>query len=176
MFQNLKKLSDEEKKFGDFAPYKAGNYIFRVSDVEVGTTPVKEWKGTCYVETGDVMPQLTLFLDIYKMNGTNEVEKVDKTIIVNPKMRLWVNDTNLGWNKKENRPKDGRAAIAALYGIEPDAELPLADPAELINKKFSAYMTVETKKDVSRNRLIDIVPYVDAIPGLELDTNEKKNR
>lgn len=167
MFNNTKALGEDDKKFGDYTPYKAGSYIFRVGGVELGETAEREWRGSGMVETGRMIPQLTVIFDVFKMTGSNEIDRLDGSTMVNARHRAWINDSNLGWNKKENKPKDGRAILAALYNVAPDAELPIGDPSALVNKKLTCYLTVETKKDSSKNKMIDIIAYLDAIPGVD---------
>lgn len=179
MFENLRALTEEDIKMGDYSPLKAGQYIFLVKDVEVKNVPRKEWTPDGkIIETTDMEDQLRIKTQVFKLNGSNEIENLEGTVQVNPSYTVFIVNSDMGWYKKDGRPKTGRAVLAALFGLtDPKKEIPLKDPADLIDKTFQAYCTIKkSKSGKSRNELIDVLPYEEAIPGYNVENVEgKKN-
>lgn len=178
MFKNTKALSKEDKEYGEFAAFKAGAFVLRNEKVEIGEADEKEWSEDVkdYVPTGRKIPQIILTHGVYKSNGSNEVLNVKGETIVGAQIKTWINDMNLGWNKKENVPKDGRAVITASLGLAPDAEIPKnLDPVTLLNKKFTCLLQVTQKPGKNpKNKMTNVEAFLEEIPGIEdVDINEE---
>jgi len=155
MFQNAGGLTEADKKGGDFSPFKKGHYILTVKEAVMGETDEKEWVNRVPVPTGNKVPQLTLKFHVAMQDGTNPFN-TEGVELINPSMTFWVNDGNLTWNKKKNEPKEGRAVIAALLGIEPDGDINvgLSMPETLVDKAFQCYMREETSSTGKRRNVI----------------------
>jgi hypothetical protein len=160
MFENLGKLSDSDKKGGEFSPYKKGAYILTVAEAVEGETEEREWVGNGFVPTGNMIPQLTLRFDIENSQGNNEIEQVSGETLFNAQYMVWINSTNTGWNRKSNEPRQGRAVLAALLGVKPDGDISFENSQDLVGKKMKVYMGIEAKKNGGeKNVLLDIEPY-----------------
>lgn len=155
MFQNAGGLTEADKKGGDFSPFKAGNYVMTVKEAVMGETEEKSWANGVPVPTGNMVPQLTLKFHVAMADGSNPFN-VDGVELINPSMTFWVNDGNLKWNKKKNEPKEGRAVVAALLGVEPDGDINvgLSMPETLVDKSFQCYLRVENKKTGGQKNVI----------------------
>lgn len=161
MFNNLGALSKDDMKGGDFSPLKNGLYVFTVDSAEVGETERKEWKNGVATPTGEMMPQVTVVLKVSKPDGSNTVTLADGTEVTSKSYRVWVNESNLGWNKKDNIPKEGRAVVTASLGIEPAGDISLFgnDPTVVVGAQFQAYVSTKKKKDgTDKNVLQDCEP------------------
>lgn len=159
MFEQTKALSEADKKMGDFAPIVKGMYVLTVRDAEEGETEERVWEGAGFVNTGNMVPQLTLKFLCAKENGENVIPNINGDPIEDPLYTVWISDANLGWNKKLNQPKQGRAVLAALLGKSPDGDISFNSPNELVGKKMKVYMSIETNKaGKERNVLVDINP------------------
>lgn len=159
MFKNAGKLSDADKK-SDFSPLKNGTYIFTVKEAEMGEADEMSWNNGVGTPTGGKIKQLTIKFSIEKEDGTNEIENDNGVVMVNPVFTFWVNEGNLGWYKRENKPKGGRAILTALLGIAKDGDVtPALDPEAIIGMKLKAYMTKQANKNgVEKNILVDPEP------------------
>jgi hypothetical protein len=165
MFNNLKKLSEDDKKKGEFSPFKPGFYIMKVKSAEVADVPEKKWSGSAMVETGEMVPQITVKFDVFTEKGETEIKTVEGATLVNPSYTTWINEGNLGWYKKENKPREGRAILTGLLGLGHDDEIPLGDVKILVGKIIKVYLTTEAKKDKSlRNKIVDVFAW--ETPGI----------
>ena len=159
MFNKTAALSKADKEMGDFKPYKKGLYILSVKEAIAGEVEGKTWAGTGFVGTGEMIPQLTLIFSIMNPDGTNLISDIDGKESVNPSFRSWIDESNLGWNKKKNEPKQGRAILAALLGVAPDGDISFENPDYLIGKQISVFMGIYTKKNGTEgNELLNIDP------------------
>lgn len=160
MFKNIGKLSAEDKKGGDYSPLKKGTYVLTVKEAVMGETEVRDWDNGG-APTGQMMPQLTVKLIVNKEDGSTEIENVMGVIMNNPVYTFWVNDDNLGWYKKKNEPKKGRAILSALLGVTPDGDIsPAFEPGALEGRQLKGYMTVEVSKaGKERNVIMDPEKY-----------------
>ena len=159
MFKKVEALSKEDKMFGDYVPLVKGLYILTVKEAEEGTTDERVWEGSGFVNTGNQVPQLTLKFVCETEKGENEIANLKGDVLVNPTYTVWVSDANLGWNRKTNQPKQGRAVLAALLNVAVDGILDYGKSEDLIGKKMKVYMSTETTKaGKERNVLVDIIP------------------
>lgn len=159
MFNNTKELTKADKEFGEFKPYKKGLYILSVTEATEEETEERVWQGNGFVNTGNMIPQLTLKFALMNPDGSNMIADIDGKESVNPPYTVWINDSNLGWNKKTKGPKQGRAVLAALLNRPVDGDISFDDSQSLIGKQMSVYLGLEvssTGKD--RNVLVDINP------------------
>ena len=111
MFKNAGKLEERDKVGGDFTPFKKGEYILTVQDTELGDTDEMVWVGRVAQPTGNKIPQLTLKFSVSKADGSDVIDE-NGAVVPNAKYRFWVNEGNLGWNKKTNAAKNGRLIIS----------------------------------------------------------------
>lgn len=152
-------LSESDKTGGDFAPIVKGLYVLTVVEAVEGETEERVWKDAGFVNTGNMIPQLTLKFWCATEKGEVEIKNVNGAVIVNPQYTVWLNDSNLGWNKKANVPKQGRAVLAALLNRPVDGDISFDRGADLVGKKMKVYMGLETTKaGKERNVLVDINP------------------
>jgi hypothetical protein len=157
MFNKTGKLNDEDKKFGDFAPIVKGLYVLTVKEATEGETEERVWEGAGFINTGKMVPQLTLKFWCEDDKGNNEILNAKGESIVNPQHTIWINDSNLGWNKKTNKPKQGRAVLAALLGVEVDGDISFDKAEDLIGMQMKAYFGIETNAvGKEKNVLLDI--------------------
>ena len=157
MFNNTGALNDSDKKFGDFSPIVKGSYVLTVQSAEEGETEERKWEGSGFVNTGKMIPQLTLKFWCETPSGENEIENLAGDIIVNPQFTSWINETNLSWNRKTNKPKQGREILAALLGVAVDGDISFNKAEDLIGKKMKVFMSVETNSSgKEKNVLLDI--------------------
>ncbi len=159
MFKNIGKITEEVKK-GASLPFAKGEYIFTVKEAIMGEADEKKWVDVAFVPTGNKIPQLTLVFEITKANG-DLVKLADGTELFTPTYRFWVDDSNLGWNKKTQDAKKGRAIIAALLGVEPDSDIAegLANFNALVSKQIQVFLGIEkTKSGYEKNVLLSIDP------------------
>jgi len=159
MFKNLQALKEEDKKFGDYVPLTKGLYRLTVREAIEGTTPERVWDKVGFIETGNEIPQLTLKFAVMTIDGENEIENMKGETLINPTYTVWINETNLGWNKKTQRAKQGRAVLAALLNSPPDGDISFNSADDLIGLQMDVYMGVErNKKNEEKNVLVDINP------------------
>lgn len=158
MFNNTQALSESDKKGGDFKPYKKGLYILTVTDFKEGETDEKIWQGSGFVPTGNKIPQLELKFALMQTDGLVTVQDVDGKEYQNPPYRVWIDDSNLGWNKKEKGPKVGRAILSALLNVPADGDISFGKAEDLIGKQFKAYLGIKDVNGKEKNELLDILP------------------
>jgi len=87
------------------------------------------------------------------------VENIKGETMVNPAYTVWVDQSNTGWNRKNNVPRLGRAVLAALLKKDVDGDISFGDDVgALIGLQMEVYMGVVTKNGKEKNVLVDINP------------------
>lgn len=156
MFDNLSALTEEDKKKSDFKPLEKGLYILTVKEYEIGETDDYTWQGQVKVPTGEKMGQLILTCWVSSALGAEFVKTTDGKDFVNPKHRIWLDKYKFGWNKKDNKPKEGRAVLSALLKRPKDGDINFGSPEELLEKRMMVYMGIN--EVTGKNVMVDIDP------------------
>lgn len=163
MFDNLNALTDADKK-SDFTNVKNGIYILTVKEVEDGETDGREWDNDkrAYVPTGFKVPQRTIKFTIGNLDSSTTVTNVKGEKVSDQLHTVWINESNLRWDKKANKPKEGRAVLAALSGVAPDGDISEAGNCArelLVGRQIQAYLrNYQNKAGKDKLELIDIEP------------------
>ena len=155
MFNNTKTVSEADKK-GDFLPYKKGLYILTVNEWKEKETDDKVWKDTAFVPTGKKIPQLELQFSLMNIDGTMSIEDIAGGSTQKAQFRAWIDDSNLGWNKKEKCAKLGRQILAALLRQPVDGDISFDGGESLIGLQMQVYMGVKEVNGKEKNELLDI--------------------
>lgn len=161
MFKNLGALNESDKT-SEFVNVKNGIYILTVKEVEDGETDEREWNEASmkYENTGNKVPQRTIKFLISNLDGTDEVINTKGEKATGQQHTVWINQSNLRWDKKANKPKEGRAILAALSGVAPDGDISEAGgcaPEHLVGRQIQAYVrNYKNKAGKDKVELIDI--------------------
>jgi hypothetical protein len=161
MFDNLGALTSADKS-AVFTTVKNGIYLLTVKEVEDGETDDRRWDDALkqYVPTGTKVPQRTIRFTIGNVDGTDSVINTKGEQVTGQTHTVWINPSNLRWNKKEGKPQEGRAVLAALAGVPADGditEIGKSTGEALIGKQIKAYLrNFINKNGKEKVELIDI--------------------
>lgn len=142
----MKALSEEDKKKDEYVPLEENFYIVEVESAEWDRAKVRVWQGKQMVETDEEEDRLIVTFVVRGAVDGGEVKNLNGEELVNPHMKMFITERDLGWNKKEQCPRDGRALVCALEGLVPDAALEF-DEETFVGKQVKCFIEVYTKQN-----------------------------
>jgi hypothetical protein len=142
----MKALSEVDKKKDVFIPLEENLYVVEVESAEWGKTKVKIWQGRQAIETDEEEDQLIVTFLVRSAVDGSAIKRIDGEEMVNPKMKMFIVEKDLGYNKKEQCHRDGRLMVCALTGLDPDDELEF-DEQTFIGKQAKCFIELYTKQN-----------------------------
>lgn len=144
----MKAITEEDKKKSDFVPLEENMYNVQVTEAEWEVVKKKEWRGAGFVELDEEEDRLVVTFKVLDNVEGTPIKTLEGKELTEPTMKMFIVEKDLGWDKKNKCPKDGRALVCALKGLPAEAELEF-DEKTFIGEKVRCFIEVYPKKDGS---------------------------